>query len=75
MSAGVEVSTDPLLLSLQQSLNEAVQRNEAQIAVIASLAGQEKEQAEARQLLRMIEMTILQAQQSHAIVKFLAEPE
>ncbi|MHC2021339.1 hypothetical protein, partial [Methylobacterium sp. CM6247] len=67
--------TDPLILSLQRALDEAQQRQDTQIAVIASLAGQEKEQAEARQVLRLIETTLLQAQQSHAIVKFLAEPE
>ncbi|MHC2017745.1 hypothetical protein [Methylobacterium sp. CM6247] len=75
MSAGVEAFTDPLLLSLQQSLNEALQRHEAQIALIASLTGQERKQIEARQVLRLIETTILQAQQNYALVKFLAEPE
>ncbi|MHC2020249.1 hypothetical protein [Methylobacterium sp. CM6247] len=69
------IDPDRLLLNLQRDVEEAQRRRDTQIALIASLAGQEKEQAEARQVLRLIETTLLQAQQSHAIVKFLAEPE
>jgi hypothetical protein len=73
--ARVEASTDPQLLSHLQSLNEALQRRKVQISVIASLAGQEKAQDEAWQQLHVIEMTIRQAQENYALVKFLAETE
>ncbi|MHC2017782.1 hypothetical protein [Methylobacterium sp. CM6247] len=66
---------DRLLLNLQRDVEEDQRRRNTQIALIASLAGQKKEQDETRQVARMIETTILQAQQSHAIVKFLVESE
>jgi hypothetical protein len=43
------------------------------MALIASLAGQERKQAEAWQVLGLIETTIRQARQNHALVKSLSE--
>ncbi|MHC2087428.1 hypothetical protein [Methylobacterium sp. CM6244] len=75
MSAGAEASTDPLVLSLQQAIDEAERRRDAQIALIASLADQEGRQAQAWEVLAMIEGTLRQAQQNYAVVKSLSEPE
>lgn len=75
MSAGVEPFLAPLIVRLQQAIDEAERRRDAQLALIASLAGQEGRQTQAWEVLAMIEGTLRQAQQNHAVVKSLSEPE
>ncbi|MCJ2127294.1 hypothetical protein [Methylobacterium sp. E-045] len=75
MNVAAQNSIDEARFKLNQDIKEAEQRREAQVALIASLAGQGGERAEALQALDLIETTLRQAQQNHALVKSLSEGE
>lgn len=81
-SLGTETSSaamDPLLVSLavdlRQSLKEAEERRDEQIALVASLAGEDRLQWHAQNVLMMREETLRLARRNLDFMEIFLEPE